>query len=224
MTKRAFPEFIVRRKMAGSREASFTSLLFEVEAALLKGWSLPYAWMGDATLHDLEVESIFERSWQIAGPESRVVAPGAHMVLRVGRVPVLIVRGHDGDLRGFVNICRHRGYPVARGDGCTKLLMCRYHGWTYDLQGRLRRAPGAENMEGFDSADLSLRPVAVETWRGIVFVNADPDARPMLELHPDLEPTAAIVEFDFGPYTPFFPSKSLTRNDDIDFTLLPVAW
>ena len=87
-----------------------------------------------------------------------------------------MTRDAEGELHGFVNVCRHRAHPVAMKDGCRKLLQCRYHGWTYTLDGRLQNAPRMSREMDFDRAELSLVPVAVDTWRGFVFVNPDATA------------------------------------------------
>ena len=95
---------------------------------------------------------IFATSWQYACPLESVAEPGAFTTMQAGHVPVVIVRGRDGELRGFVNVCRHRGHLVATESGCRETLQCPYHAWTYDLDGTLRRAPRSEREPGFDPA------------------------------------------------------------------------
>jgi choline monooxygenase len=92
------------------------------------------------------------------------------------------VRGRDGGLRAFHNVCRHRAGPLV-WDGASRspLLRCKYHGWLYDLDGRLERTPDFGEAEGFDPARFSLFPVRVESWRGFVFVNLDAAAPPLAE-------------------------------------------
>ncbi len=92
-----------------------------------------------------------------------------------------MTRAGDGELRAFVNVCRHRGHLVAQGAGCRETLQCPYHAWTYELDGTLRRAPRSEREPEFDPSGLSLLPVAVDTWGPFVFVNPDPDAGPLHE-------------------------------------------
>jgi choline monooxygenase len=94
---------------------------------------------------------------------------------------LLIVRGADGVLRGFYNVCRHRAGPPAEGCGSCKLFRCGYHGWTYDLDGSLIRATEIEGVEGFRPEDFALVPVRTEEWLNFVFVNLDPDAEPLRE-------------------------------------------
>ena len=127
-----------------------------VEAALDADRTFPARWYSDPSIYDLELDAVFTRSWVIAGSLDRLAKSADHLVSRVAHVPVLVTRARDGALHGFVNVCRHRAYPVATEDGCRQLLQCAYHAWTYELDGRLNRAPRAEAEPGFDKADFSL--------------------------------------------------------------------
>jgi phenylpropionate dioxygenase-like ring-hydroxylating dioxygenase large terminal subunit len=152
-----------------------------VEHPLEDGWTLPASWYSDPAVHVLERERIFSSAWQYAGPAEWVVEPGAYFSAQVGHVPIAVVRGKDDALRGFVNVCRHRGHLVVDGTGCRETLQCPYHAWTYDLDGSLRRAPRSEREPGFDPSGLSLRPISVGTWGPFVFANPDPEAAPLEE-------------------------------------------
>ena len=103
------------------------------------------------------------------------------VALQAGHVPVLLVRGRDEVLRGFVNVCRHRGSVLCEGEGRRETIQCPYHAWTYDLDGSLRTAPRADREIGFDRDELGLVPVAVETWGPFVFVSPDADAVPLAD-------------------------------------------
>jgi phenylpropionate dioxygenase-like ring-hydroxylating dioxygenase large terminal subunit len=171
-----------------------------IEDALARGMTFPARWYSDPAVYELELELIFARSWQLVGPLHRVAGPGDFMVGAAGHVPVVIARDRDGELNGFVNVCRHRAYPVAREDGCRKTLQCQYHGWTYELDGRLRRAPRAEREPGFERSDFSLVPVAVDTWDGFVFVNPDPDAGSLRDAFPELDGISAARGVTFAGF------------------------
>jgi choline monooxygenase len=138
--------------------------------------TLPASWYSDPDVLRLEQERIFRRTWQYAGVLEQATEPGAFFTCRVGDMPVVVVRDRIGDLRAFVNVCRHRGHEVARGCGRRETLQCPYHAWTYDLDGSLRTAPRSEREPGFDHSDWSLRPMLVDTWGPLVFVHPDPDA------------------------------------------------
>jgi len=150
--------------------------------ALDAGLTLPASWYGrDRDVYRLELDRIFARTWQYAGRAELVRERGQFFAARAGHVPVVVVRNREDELRAFVNVCRHRGHLVAQGEGRRESLQCPYHAWTYDLDGRLRAAPRSEREPGFDFACYSLLPVAVESFGPFVFVNPDPDARPLAE-------------------------------------------
>jgi phenylpropionate dioxygenase-like ring-hydroxylating dioxygenase large terminal subunit len=175
--------------------------LSEVDDALARGWTIPANWYADPAIHQLEIERIFASSWALIGPAQRLANPGDHVIANAGHVPVVVTRDLDGRLQGFVNVCRHRAHPVALADGNRRTLQCRYHGWTYELDGRLRAAPRCDRETGFDTSDLGLVPVAVDSWRGFIFVNPDADARPLTESHPELDELAAKTNLDFSGFT-----------------------
>ena len=121
-------------------------------------------------------------------------------------MPIVVVRDHDGDLNGFVNICRHRATEVAQGRGKRETLQCPYHAWTYGLDGGLRAAPRSDREAGFDRADYCLQRVAVDTWGPMVFVNRDLDAAPLASVLGDLPARVAAAGIDLG--TLHFRSRS----------------
>jgi phenylpropionate dioxygenase-like ring-hydroxylating dioxygenase large terminal subunit len=157
-----------------------------LEHPLSEGWTLPASWYTDPAVYALEREQIFAASWQYACPVEWLAEEGAFSTMQAGHVPVVIVRGRDGELRGFVNVCRHRGHLVATGSGCRETLQCPYHAWTYDLDGTLRRAPRSEREPGFDAAHFSLLPVAVDTWGPFVFVSCAADPAPLASVLADI--------------------------------------
>ena len=145
------------------------------------GWTLPAAWYTAPGVLELERKRIFERAWQYVGRAEEVAEPGSFLATRAAHVPIVVVRDREGELRGFVNVCRHRGHLVASGSGCRATLQCPYHGWTYALDGSLRRAPRSEREPGFDPTRFSLLPVAVDTWGPFLFANPDPQAAPLAD-------------------------------------------
>ncbi len=156
-----------------------TSAVNLPERPLEDGWTLPTSWYADPAVHGLERERIFASAWAYAGPAEWVEEPGSYFAAQIGHIPVAIVRGQDGVLRGLVNVCRHRGHLVLEGTGCRATLQCPYHAWTYDLDGTLMRAPRSDREPGFDPTGLSLAPISVGTWGPFVFANPDPEATPL---------------------------------------------
>jgi choline monooxygenase len=127
-----------------------------------------------------EQAAIFARSWQLAGHVSDLPSPGRYVTARVGAESVLVVRGEDGALRAFRNVCRHRAARLREGRGdCGKALRCPYHGWTYRTDGTLIGVPEARGFAGLDKGALPLMPARVETLAGLLFVSIDPEAPPL---------------------------------------------
>jgi choline monooxygenase len=154
---------------------------FQVEADIARAWTLPAQLYIDAAILVAEKEKIFARTWQVVGHASQVANPGDYFTTDLIGEPLVLVRGLDGRLRGFYNVCRHRAGPPAEGCGSRKLFRCGYHGWTYGLDGALLSATEIEGVEGFCPADFALKPVRTEEWFNLVFVNLDPEARPLRE-------------------------------------------
>ena len=122
----------------------------------------------------MEQRAVFARSWQLVAHQEQLAAPGDHVVEHIGGVPVLLVRGQDHVLRAFPNVCRHRAGPLALCNGKgAKALHCKYHGWTYTLEGQLRSAPEMQSACDFKVEDIRLPPLRVHEWQGLVFVALD---------------------------------------------------
>ena len=128
----------------------------------------------------LEHERLWPKVWHVACTEDHVAHPGDWFEHRLGRYSILLVRGDDGELRGFQNVCRHRGNTICQGSGTgASELRCPYHRWAWDLAGRLREVPSRRGFGPLRNDDLSLVPVRVGTWARLVFVNVDLDAEPL---------------------------------------------
>ena len=128
-----------------------------------------------------ERAAVFARSWLFLGHEGEAASPGDWIATDVAGHRLLAVRGRDGVLRAFHNVCRHRAGPLVHGSRgrCEGELVCAYHGWRYALDGRLRAATGFGTAEGFDPREFGLLGVRLEIWRGLAFVNLDPGAAPL---------------------------------------------
>ncbi|MGB0621783.1 MAG: aromatic ring-hydroxylating oxygenase subunit alpha [Myxococcota bacterium] len=109
-------------------------------------------------------------------PSAALRKPGDYVARLASGVPILAVRGHDGEVRAFRNACRHRGAEVAKGTGCANKFVCPYHGWTYDLEGRLERVQHEHGFPDLDKDTHGLIPVIAQERAGIVFVTQDGDA------------------------------------------------
>jgi choline monooxygenase len=100
---------------------------------------------------------------------------------------IVVMRGQDGVLRAFYNVCSHRAHELLKGCGKANIVTCPYHAWTYHMDGRLRSAVGQKKVEGFAADEFALRPVRLEEYAGFVFVNLDPDATPFIDQAGNLE-------------------------------------
>ena len=129
-----------------------------------------------------ERETIWMRVWQVAGRNDELPNVGDWKVYQIFDQSYIIVRGKDGQLRGFVNACRHRGNTLCTGTGNAKRgFVCQYHLWSYDLEGRLRGILREEFAGEIDKSENSLLQVPVETFAGFIFINPDPNAAPLAE-------------------------------------------
>lgn len=149
------------------------SRLSSFEKDLARAWTLPAFAYTDPNVLAEERTRIFRRAWQPVGHAADVREPGTFFTAEVADAPIVVTRDLHGELRGFYNVCRHRAGPVAVGKGARKSLMCRYHGWTYDLDGSLRTTPELGEPVGFDRACMGLRPVRVATCGPLVLASLD---------------------------------------------------
>jgi choline monooxygenase len=125
---------------------------------------------------EAERRHIFWRTWQYIGPAAHVAAPGGYVAADIAGRGVIAIRGKDGVLRGFANVCRHRGARlVESGHGTCGLIVCPYHKWSYADTGRLVQAPWFGKDPSIVPDDWPLVPVAVEVWRGLLFASLDPE-------------------------------------------------
>ena len=144
--------------------------------ATADAFTLPFPWYSDERQLAHERARIFTRAWQYAGRADEVAEPGSFLATDAGGVPILVTRGTDGELRAFLNVCRHRGAVLTEGCGRRETIQCHYHAWTYGLDGSLRAAPRSDREPGFDKDDWSLVPASVGTWGPFLFVNPDAEA------------------------------------------------
>jgi choline monooxygenase len=157
--------------------------LIELNAERLEaGYTPNAAWYRDPDLFEYERHEIFGRVWQLVGMTTDLESPGSYISVPIDDCrEFVVVRGDDGVLRGFHNVCQHRANMVVEGNGRSHLLQCNYHGWTYRLDGGLHRAPAMETAPSFDPSDYGLRQVSVDTFGPFVFLNPDPGASPLAE-------------------------------------------
>ena len=177
------------------------------------GETLPASWYADPEVFAKERAGIFARHWQLFAHESRLPAPGDYVAGMLAGYPVVVIRGRDGQVRGFHNVCRHRAAQlVPDGVGHAKSLVCPYHGWSYDGEGRLIKARDFGEDPGLDPAAMGLFPLRTETWKGLVFVCLDRKAPSLVDW---LGPVAVMAkDYPLEKYR-FYRDK--IREVDVDW-------
>jgi choline monooxygenase len=149
---------------------------------------LPREYFIDEGIHRREMRQIFARTWRWVAHQSELPNHGDYLTLDVADESIIVLRGRDGELRAFYNVCQHRASRLLHGRGTLKgLIICPYHSWSYDQLGCLRAAPKADRVAGFDKERFGLTPVRLEVWLGFIFVNLDVNAAPLAELGIELE-------------------------------------
>ncbi len=155
--------------------------LYNPNDPIEEAWTIPAPWYVDPRVMELELRTTFARTWQLAGRADQVREPGQYVTWELAGEPVVVVRGDDGELRGFFNVCRHHAAAVmTEPEGRAKNLRCPYHGWTYGLDGRLRGTPDFGGVCNFERAENGLVPLQAQVWENWVFVKLD-EGGPSLE-------------------------------------------
>jgi len=131
------------------------------------------------------------RDWLWLAREEEIPNAGDYMTFRIMDEPIIITRNVAGEVHAFANVCAHRGIEVASGDGNTQEFSCPYHGWLYDLDGKLVGAPYMKEAEGFDPASCRLKPLSVARWQGWVLVSFSDNP-------PDIDEWFTDLNRDFG--------------------------
>lgn len=148
---------------------------------------------------DTERKAIFWRTWQFMGSVSDVAEAGRYLTVDIAGLSVIAIRGRDGVLRGFKNVCRHRGAQLLpEGRGSCGLIVCPYHKWSYSDTGRLVQAPWFGNDPSIIPEDWPLETVTLDIWRGLLFASVDP-VEPLLEQLGDL--VAELADEPMESYT-----------------------
>src|ERR1022692_166228 len=162
---------------------------------IARAFTLPASLYFNSETDEEEKAKIFSSAWQVVGHVHQAANPGDYFTFDLLGEPLLIVRGDDGHLRCFYNVCRHRAGNPATGCGNRKVFRCGYHGWTYALDGALLATPEFQGVEDFSPKDFGLMPVRLEEWSNLIFVNLDSEARPLCESLGELP--AQVEKFAF---------------------------
>ena len=137
---------------------------------LEKSETIPSEWYFGEEFYNFEKKNIFEKEWQYAGHISQLSKPGDYFLIEIAGNPLIVIKDDNEKIKGFYNVCRHRGGPLAFEEGNCRMLQCKYHGWTYKLDGSLRGVPRFDRVDLFDKKDYGLHPVELDFWEGLIFV------------------------------------------------------
>jgi len=148
--------------------------------------SLAAKYYTDPEVFKLETSGLLARTWQFAGHASQLTETGDYFTFDLAGESLFCIKGRDGEIRTFYNVCQHRAHQLVSGQGQTRVVVCPYHAWTYELTGELRAGPNIKAVEGFDKSSICLTSVRTEVFLGFIFVNLDNDAKPMDDWFPNV--------------------------------------
>jgi phenylpropionate dioxygenase-like ring-hydroxylating dioxygenase large terminal subunit len=152
---------------------------YDPTAPLDRAATIPASWYLNSELAELERQTVFSQSWQLAGRIEQVGKPGEYVTCEIAGEPIVIVRGTDDVLRGFFNVCRHHAAAVmTQSSGTAAHMTCPYHGWTYTLDGQLKSAPDLGAVCNFDRQTMGLVPIELKVWHRWLFARLAGDSVP----------------------------------------------
>ena len=140
-----------------------------------RAFTIPSSWYHDQELFDFELQILFSKNWQYVGHQQQLNKTGDVIHTVIAGNPILLIKTKDDGIKGFFNVCKHRGGPLAVKKGTTTVLQCQYHGWTYLTNGSLRGVPDWNLVELFNEKNFGLEPVELFFWDGLIFARINPN-------------------------------------------------
>ena len=147
--------------------------------------SLDARYYTDPKVFEIESNGLLKKTWQFAGHISQLENIGDYFTFQIAGENLFCIRDKDNLVRAYYNVCQHRAHELVKGEGNSKLIVCPYHAWTYELTGELRSGPNVKAVEGFDRSKICLTSVRIEEFCGFLFANLDAEAKPMDEWFPN---------------------------------------
>ncbi|MEM8554191.1 MAG: aromatic ring-hydroxylating dioxygenase subunit alpha [Pseudomonadota bacterium] len=164
--------------------------------------SLAARYYTDPKVFEVEKSGLLARTWQFAGHVSQVENTGDYFAFEMAGESLFCIRGRDGEIRTFYNVCQHRAHQLVEGSGTARVVVCPYHSWTYELTGKLRSGPNLKSVPGLDRSKICLTEVRTEVFLGFIFVNLDPDTEPMDRWFPGVRDELASFIPHWGELAP----------------------
>jgi phenylpropionate dioxygenase-like ring-hydroxylating dioxygenase large terminal subunit len=155
--------------------------------------SLEARYYTDPEVFKNEQNGLLSKTWQFSGHASQATEAGDYFAFEIAGESLFCIRGRDGVLRSFYNVCQYRAHQLVQGNGTTRVVVCPYHAWTYELTGELRAGPNIKSVPGFDRTKVCLTEVRTEDFNGFIFVNLDDDAGSMDDWYPGVR--AELAEY-----------------------------
>ncbi|CAN0901379.1 Choline monooxygenase, chloroplastic, partial [Linum grandiflorum] len=151
---------------------------FDPSIPIEKALTAPSSWYTDSSLYEFELSRVFYRGWQAVGYTDQIKEPRDFFTGRLGNVEFVVCRDDGGKVEAFHNVCRHHASLVASGSGQKSCFVCPYHGWTYGLDGSLRKATRITGIHNFDVNEFGLIPIDVAVWGPFVLLNLERNSSP----------------------------------------------
>src|SRR3712207_2654864 len=185
-------EALIEAKVAGRSGKTYQQVIREdgdeIPDFMRPAWEdlgdedIPIARYTSREFLELEVEHVWRKTWQMVCREEEIPEPGDHIVYEIVDDSFIITRTQSGDIKALQNACLHRGRRLRTVDGTVGEFRCAFHGWTYDLDGEIKRLPCSDwDFKHVDKGKFTLPQAKVATWGGFVFINMDPNAGPLEE-------------------------------------------
>lgn len=164
--------------------------------------SLEARYYTDPAIFENEMQGLLSRTWQYACHRREIANPGDYVAFEIAGQSLFAIRGRDNEVRTFYNVCQHRAHQMVQGRGNTRVVVCPYHAWTYELTGGLRAGPNIKSVPGFDRSKICLTSVRTEDFHGFIFVNLDNDAAPMDDWYPGVRQEIAEYVYNIDDLAP----------------------
>ena len=164
----------------------------------IKSYTMAAKYYIDPLIAEQEKRDIFWNNWVHVTHKSHLSEAGDYYCSSVHGQEITLIKGSDGEIRGFYNVCAHRGHQLLTGSGNTPAIVCPYHAWSFSNKGEFLGARNTQDMEDFENSCFNLKPVLVENFLGFLFVNLDMDSKPMSELYRGLADEVLSYAPDVG--------------------------
>jgi phenylpropionate dioxygenase-like ring-hydroxylating dioxygenase large terminal subunit len=184
--------------------------------------ALPAPWYTSQEMYELERRAIFSRKWLLTTHKSRIPNTGDWVRYDVAGYQFVVVRDNKDQIHAFHNICRHRAFPVVtKEEGNSLIFSCKYHGWSYGLNGNLAKAPGYQDLPGFDKSKNNLFPIHVHIDNnGFIFVNLDAGEKPEVPWQQDFEDVDMQPRYEAYDFDNYHYDHSWEMEGDYNWKIL----